>query len=350
MDWLFSRCKARQQQQLPVAGCETCTQTCSRVVASYVPYTAYRTCYEQVPVTYYRQVTSTDPCTGCTITCNRPCTSYQLQAKRVPYTAYRTVYRTETYQTPVTAAYAPCSTCATCPTCPSAPMQIPPSGYSNQNIQPYGYSNVAPATYSQIQPYGGVQIQPYGGAPGGVYGTNPADVQPTLTPGEFSESTITNYPSYPDASSYSTPAAVPDYNSPALPAGGQTDVPSVLDRPAGQEDPNQQTEINLNSPEGQNGGSAADGKQTSTRRRAITPYVDPNSQWQTTPRPAANGKTANSPLRKNWSYSPRLASYQPSRAPADIAAQPNTVQPARNNGTPRRWSSLPLNAGWKSGN
>lgn len=94
---------------------KTCEQTCSRTVVNYVPQTAYRTVYQRVPVTQYRPVTSSDPCTGCTVTCMRPCTTYTYQCQRVPYTTYRPVYRTETYRVPVTTITNDCATgnCAT---------------------------------------------------------------------------------------------------------------------------------------------------------------------------------------------------------------------------------------------
>ena len=57
---------------------KTCNKTCSRTVVNYVPYTAYRTNWKKVPVTKYRPVTTSDPCTGCTMTCMKPCTTYTL--------------------------------------------------------------------------------------------------------------------------------------------------------------------------------------------------------------------------------------------------------------------------------
>ena len=100
---------------------KTCQQTCSRTVVNYVPQTAYRTSWKQVPVTQYRPVTNTDPCTGCTVTCMKPCTTFSYQAQRVPYTTYRPVYRTETFKVPVTTITNDCATgtCGTCNTCPT---------------------------------------------------------------------------------------------------------------------------------------------------------------------------------------------------------------------------------------
>ena len=90
-------------------GATTCfkPQQCCR----YVPQTCYRTEYCNVPVTTYRPVTTCDPCTGCTTTTMKPCTTYQRQARQVPYTSYRMVC--ETRYTPITscqpAMCAPCS-------------------------------------------------------------------------------------------------------------------------------------------------------------------------------------------------------------------------------------------------
>lgn len=118
----------------------TCEQTCSRVVVNYVPYTAYRTCYKRVPVTTYRPVTTSDPCTGCTVTCMKPCTTYTYQQQRVPYTTYRPVYRTETYKVPVSYITNDCATgaCATgaCETCPTCPTGVATPGCPTCNVAP----------------------------------------------------------------------------------------------------------------------------------------------------------------------------------------------------------------------
>lgn len=97
---------------------KTCMQTCQRVVVNYVPCTSYRTAYERVPVTTYRPQTTSDPCTGCTVTCMRPCTTYTYRCKRVPYTTYRPVYKTQSYRVPVTTIVNDCNPCSTgtCPT------------------------------------------------------------------------------------------------------------------------------------------------------------------------------------------------------------------------------------------
>ena len=59
---------------------------------SYVPQTAYRTAYRQVPVTSYVTATCYDPCTGCPRVTYRPVTSWAYRTVLEPYTTYRIVY------------------------------------------------------------------------------------------------------------------------------------------------------------------------------------------------------------------------------------------------------------------
>ena len=111
----------------------TCNKTCTRTVVNYVPYTAYRTTWKRVPVTTYRPVTNSDPCTGCKVTCMRPCTTYTYQMQRVPYTTQRPVYRTETYQVPVTTITNDCANgnCNVgCNTCNTGVQGVPQQGFS----------------------------------------------------------------------------------------------------------------------------------------------------------------------------------------------------------------------------
>jgi len=131
----------------------TCNQTCSRTVVNYVPHTAYRCSWEQVPVTQYKPVTNTDPCTGCTVTCMKPCTTYTWQTKQVPYTTYRAVYRTENYTVPVTTVSnsGECSTCGVPAANGCATCNIPGTMTSPGAIQPPPAGTAAP-TYGIPQP------------------------------------------------------------------------------------------------------------------------------------------------------------------------------------------------------
>jgi hypothetical protein len=192
LDWIRARRAARQAPTTAAPACGTCTttcqQTCQRVVVNYVPCTAYRTSWERVPVTTYRQTTSTDPCTGCTVTCNRPCTTYTWRMKQVPFTTYRPVYRTETYQVPVTyTTPAPASPCATCApvTMQSVPMAQPATDCSSCAM-PAATSPVIQAPTGTIN--GGTTYEPYYPSSPTTGGTissppsslSPADTVPTL--------------------------------------------------------------------------------------------------------------------------------------------------------------------------
>ncbi len=163
---------------------KTCEQTCSRTVVNYVPYTAYRTCWKRVPVTQYKPVTNTDPCSGCTVTCMRPCTTYTYQMQRVPYTTYRPCYRTETYKVPVTTitndCCDPCSTgsCATgtCATgtCATGSCATGACGPMVGSTGNFGPTPAAPTTYEYPGPAGTMSTD-------GSYGTQPAaDLAPAL--------------------------------------------------------------------------------------------------------------------------------------------------------------------------
>jgi hypothetical protein len=184
LDWLLHRnrcCRPACPPVAPVATCQTtCQQTCSRVVVNYVPHTAYRCEWERIPVTTYQQTSSTDPCTGCTVTCNRPCTTYTWQMKQVPYTTYRPVYTQETYQVPVTY-----STQVAAPMAPIASPMVAPGGCSTCAT---GYmptvTNMAPV---YTAPQGTLQMPVGTSSP--VYqstpvitspGTSEADLRPSL--------------------------------------------------------------------------------------------------------------------------------------------------------------------------
>ena len=195
---------------------KTCQQTCTRTVVNYVPQTAYRTCYKRVPVTQYRPVTTSDPCTGCTVTCMRPCTTYTYQCQRVPYTTYRPVYRTETYRVPVTTITNDCATgaCATgmCATgsCATGACGVP-SGCDTcaTGMVPSGVPT--PATSSQT----------YYETPGGSAVPTPADQTPSIN-GAVTNPQTSQRPVMPPAGTgynASYPAPTPVYqqlNQPAV--------------------------------------------------------------------------------------------------------------------------------------
>lgn len=172
----------------------TCQKTCQRTVVNYVPTTSYRTSWDRVPVTQYRPETKSDPCTGCSVTCMKPCTTYTYRMKRVPYTSYKPVYRTETYKVPVTYITNNCATggCATCPTAAPSPTctdcGVPATSAAPvYNTAPtYGGTVYSQPTYAQpstitsapsgtITTDGGFQSQ-------STLPTVPAELSPSLNP------------------------------------------------------------------------------------------------------------------------------------------------------------------------
>lgn len=269
---------------------KTCQQTCSRTVVNYVPYTAYRTAYKRVPVTQYRPETKSDPCTGCTVTCMKPCTTYTYQCQRVPYTTYRPVYRQETYKVPVTTITNGCAngTCGApvapgCDTCTSG-------GFANQT------PTLAPGNFSPTT----------GSGTTADFAPNTGSFAPTAG----GSSTTTNFapqqfaaPPAPTTSTYyeEVPNGTLSPNSATFGSGTRHEVPT----PASQTTP------------------VLQGINPITSQR---PFLD---RFNQTPG-AANyqaeasreiednaparfnikGKTALSPVRKQWGYSPvRTASF-----------------------------------------
>ena len=80
---------------------------CQQTVVRWIPQTAYRTAYQQVPVTTYKTSTTINPANGLPLTCTRPCTTYSTQARRVPYTTYRPIYTTVPVSDPLAQQQAP---------------------------------------------------------------------------------------------------------------------------------------------------------------------------------------------------------------------------------------------------
>lgn len=286
-DWLWQhhynklmRCAPRSYaapvaQACPQPGCctTTCTQTCQRVVVNYVPYTAYRTDWEQVPVTSYQPTTSADPCTGCSVTCMKPCTSYSWQMKRVPYTTYRPVYRTESYSVPVTYSTPAPTACNTCPTCPTYPTAAAPQVGCSTCGPTYAAPTVTGLPPTTLTTNGGYTVIPGTVGPSSYYQT------PTTLPAE---------------------TGVPQ-NSTLAPAD-QVPVlgkPIIIDR----------REITPSSSSFQ--APALNPSNTGTQN--IRPIQDPNPgmRWDNRdPAPHVEDQTASAPTRQRFDYSPvRLASH-----------------------------------------
>lgn len=259
---------------------KTCQQTCSRTVVNYVPYTAYRTNWNRVPVTQYRPVTSSDPCTGCTMTCMKPCTTYTYQMQRVPYTTYRPVYRQETYKVPVTTLVNDCNTCNTCSTgC---------STCGTGNVA--GVPNFAP----QQPTYSAPVYSP------GTSATVPADTVPTLAPSAGSTTrttipsgTLSTEGSYELQSAYkSTPAYTSQPQGPINTLPHTARVPDVNSATRGVRPVTSQRPF-------------LDRLQNQGSNNNVTGAL---KQATATPEPI-KPKTQLTSLHRRWSYSPvRLAS------------------------------------------
>ncbi len=293
MDWIRTRRAARQAATAPMAApaanpacgtcTTTCTQTCQRVVVNYVPCTAYRASWERVPVTTYQQTTSTDPCTGCTVTCNRPCTSYSWRMKQVPFTTYRPVYRTETYQVPVTyTTPAPAQVAAPCNTCPQPPMQSMQAYPAMPQSAPGGCStcSVPPSMSAPM-------VQ----APSS-----------TLNPGTYYEPNPNN-------------STLPIIPSPSVPA----DTVPTLAAPQAMQRPMVEGTANP-------AGWPSQFPNQSTQYHPIQdPY--PQARWNNEPAPqysSSTSQTANTPAVERWNYSAvKLASYEsPLSVPVALQEQP----------------------------
>lgn len=352
-----------------------CTQTCQRVSVNYVPETNYRSLWVQTPVTSYRPSTTADPCTGCQVTCMKPCTTYQWTLRRVPYTTYRPVYQTQTVQMPV-ASPSGCSTCSVGSMAGQASpySSVPVSGYSAASPYPTDSYAVTPTSPSSGYPtnpgngYGnGYPATNYGGQPSSQYqpSGSPADMQPSLSGSELN-------------SSQRIPTVYYDqYGNPIQPPQSPTDR-SIMQRvsPDGQ---------GVEAGGNQGSGSENAGDPTSTSARMPmrinslqygsgvinptqpinnqpsnnhSPIADPNpgmrqmSPRQAPPIPRAADLQAVQ-LHRPWDYNPvRLASYEtPTNNQPQQYSQPQ-IAPQQRKQTPvyRQPQRRMQNEGWETMN
>ena len=161
------------------------------VVVGYSRQTAFRTRWTQVPLTAYRPITTTDPVTGCTVTCMRPCSTFQWQARRVAYRTCRPVVSTIAVNTaPVAVQPLPLDSTSTIPGfgMPSATEQPYSEGPADQ--VPTLPSDTVPGTFGPgaTPP----TVVPPGGASGSARGlapptqVSPAPISPYATGGSIS--------------------------------------------------------------------------------------------------------------------------------------------------------------------
>jgi hypothetical protein len=295
------------------ATCQTtCTQTCQRVVVNYVPCTAYRTNWEQVPVTQFQKTCSTDPCTGCQVTCMKPCTTYTWQMKRVPYTTYRPVYRTETFSVPITyTAMAAPSACNSCPTCPTA------------SVPQTGCSSCAPTFGSPVITGMPTTLPPATLSTSGSFTLAPQAIQST----PFDQSAPAATSPYIQENSTAVPAD-------QVPALGK---PIIIDR----------REITPDSSSFQ----APALTPSNTGLQGVRPIQDPNPglRWDNrAPAPNLDDQTAAVPTRQRWEYSPvRLASHT-QVIPVDPAREGSRVVRGDLQIESRQSAVEQVNSAWKN--
>ena len=342
LDWLTGKNRKQANAQvayMPGTQCESCTVTCQRQVVNYVPQTSYRTNWVQVPVTSYKPVATTDPCSGCTVTCMRPCTTYRWQAQRIPYTSYRPVYSTVTVQRPLNAmlpgamgmpATPGCSTCGV----PAAPTTVPTAGVltpggSYLNTPTPAASAYPSTTYPGTASPGvatpGISVPSTGG--NNFNSSIPANNPPSLPSTNLQGNTTLRIPPAPtyDKSILSQPGATPSGSTPATVPPAQPSVNSPITSGSSSASP---------TPAGP----------------GIQPINDPapnlRLQPPSTPAPALlppHDQTAQAPVRGQWDYNPiRMAHYQQEVSVAQPMAVPVQVEapaPAVQHG----WKSLNRN-------
>ena len=308
-DWLFGRNTTVVNYPVALPNPNPCAPQVQPVTVQYVPQTAYRTSWNKVPVTAYRPVTTTDPCTGCSVVTMSPCATYSWQAQRVPYTTYRPLLSAVTSLLPTQQVATTCNPCATacnpcatpcnpcatpcnsCPTTVASPIIGTTSSCSGCSSPASSYS-VVPGTIQS------------GVAPSGINGIAPADQTPSLKP--VAPSSI--------APADQTPSLTPTSKPFTPSANGSADqMPSLT-------------------PSGFHGSTSRSFTPMANETRAMTVSPAPLSRDSFSPAPANNSvtplpdldalennhdpvydapqlldprdKTAVSPSRKSWNYSP----------------------------------------------
>jgi len=293
---------------------QTCLQTCQRVTVQYVPYTDYRTTWQRVPVTQYRPVTSTDPRSGCVVTCMRPCTDYTWQLQRIPYTTYRPVYQTQQYQMPVTTITSDGGAAGSCATCPipgqSGGFAYPAGTFQSGGLSPGSGGGLLPA--DQVPMLGaqsGSRVNPYaGGVPSyrPAYPTTPPVGNPYAAPHAYSD--LSSYSGY---QSNRSRLSEPRFYSPPIPSGYEAPQPDVWETPTGP--PAANVSPADRQPQLPNVDRPAQGVRADSWQDPI-----PAQRWEFNTPPAGRplDQSAHHDVRQRWTYSGvQLASYQAADAP-----------------------------------
>lgn len=185
------------------------------VVTGYSRQTAYRTRWTQVPLTVYRPITTTDPVTGCTVTCMRPCSTFQWQARRVAYQTCRPLVSTIAVNTaPVAVQPLPLDSSIVTPGLAVPPGTVQPYYEGPADQVPTLPSDSVPGTVvpgtvapGMLQP----QVVPPSAAPGSGTGPAPASEVPADRISPYATGgTTSNYGDSLDATVQRPPAGESD--------------------------------------------------------------------------------------------------------------------------------------------
>jgi hypothetical protein len=300
---------------------------------NYVPQTCYRTVCNSVPVTSYRPITTTDPCTGCPVTSLSPVTTYVQRPVVVPYTTYRPVVTT--VMMPIAPACPTCSACAAPATSYYAPAAVAaPAPSCGCGAPALTNATVAPALASTAAP----TTSYYGGATTAYYSAPATGYGAPATTSYYPGTTSSYISSAPPASTGSTTTY---YNStmPLPPtSGGSTTSyyngapapgPVIFNAPASG------SPVSTGQPTLLNNGAAAGTGSTQMQKPADTnppPEVPakpiPDTKDSTKPNSTGifqndlNGRTTGMPMLRPWSYT------SVSRPHITVVSQVTPIAPA----------------------
>jgi hypothetical protein len=295
---------------------------------NYVPQTCYRTVCSPVPVTSFRPITTTDPCTGCPVTSLSPVTTIVQRPVVVPYTTFRPVVTT--VMMPIAPACPTCSACSACaapttsffaPAAVAAPAPScgcgAPALTATATAAPALAATTAPATSyygggASTAYYAGPTTATYPGSATSYLSGAPATTSyPNTTanylstaPATAGGSTITYYnsPSPPPATSGS---ATTTYYGSTAPSPG----PVIFNTPASG------SPVSTGQPTLPNNGAASGGGSTQVQKPADTnpppvvppqPIRDNKDSGKSTSsgifQNDSNGRTTGMPMLRPWSY------------------------------------------------
>jgi hypothetical protein len=289
---------------------------------NYVPQTCYRTVFSPVPVTTFRPITTTDPCTGCPVTSLSPVTTVVQRPVVVPYTTFRPVVTT--VMMPIAPACPACSACSTCqaPTTSFfAPAAVAPScgcgapALTATTAAP-AFATSAPALPTTATPttsyYGGASTAYYAAPSTGYSAPATTSYYPGATTSYLSTAPATTAGS--NITYYNSTTPLPPTNgSPTTTYynGSPSPGPVIYNAPASG------SPVSTGQPTLPNNGSASGSGSTQVQKPADTnpppevpakPIPDTKDSGKSTSsgifQNDLNGRTTGMPMMRPWSYTP----------------------------------------------